>query len=60
MEKSKLAKLSYDIMNKTAMLISAGGYWSGKPMPDGTPMRHSTNDFAFVNFFKPKREQGGF
>ena len=59
-EKSKAAKLSYDIMNKTVTVISAGGYWSGKPMPNGTPMRHSTNDYADVNFFEPKPEQGGF
>ena len=45
-------------MDKMVMLISAGGYWSGKPMPDGTPMRYSNNGFASVNFFEPK--QGRF
>ena len=53
LKKSEEAQLSYDIMNKTIMLISASGYWSGKPMPDGSPMRHSMNDYAIANFFEP-------
>ena len=57
--KSKSADLSYDIRNETIMVISACGYWSpGKPMPYGSPMRHTTNGFAIVNFFEANLEQG--